>query len=445
MVHDVHELQRRAQRAGQPRCDVGGQQRRLGRVERAEDRSVAHTRSLPSAPPQSRTGSARGSREEWTARHHVRPRWSHDGEAATRRRACLDRGRRRVRRVRGLPRRVAGRRRERRRGVGADARTCGSTSRSTGSARSTRCWRPGIGAVVFAYGAAYLPLHLEHERRPATEGRRFWPWMTLFMVSMVGLACARDLILLFVFFDLTAVASYFLIGFDRDRREARGAALMALLVTGVSAVALLLGAVLLYDEYGTFSLPELFERARAGTTTTRRLRADRRRRAGQERAGAAALLAAARDGGADAGVGLPALGRDGGGRRARARPRPSAARARPDGARRAARRRAGVDRRRRRAGARPGRAQADPRPLDDLAVRLRRRPLRDRRRRRRGRRGALRAHARDRQERAVHDRRRGDGGDRRVAALAPRRPGARGCRSSPPRAAWRPRRSPRCR
>jgi multicomponent Na+:H+ antiporter subunit A len=126
----------------------------------------------------------------------------------------------------------------------------------------------GIGAVVFAYGAAYLPLHLEHEGRPAAEDRRFWPWMTLFMLSMIGLAFARDLVLLFVFFDLTAVASYFLIGFDRQRREARGAALMALLVTGISAVALLLGAVLLYDAYGTFSLPQLFERARGGTTTT---------------------------------------------------------------------------------------------------------------------------------------------------------------------------------
>jgi hypothetical protein len=31
----------------------------------------------------------------------------------------------------------------------------------------------GIGAVVFAYAAAYVPLHLEHERRPAAEGRRF--------------------------------------------------------------------------------------------------------------------------------------------------------------------------------------------------------------------------------------------------------------------------------
>jgi multicomponent Na+:H+ antiporter subunit A len=125
----------------------------------------------------------------------------------------------------------------------------------------------GIGTAVFAYGAAYLPLHLAHEGRPERDARRFWPWMVLFMGAMVGLACARDLILLFVFFDLTAVASYFLIGFDRDRRDARGAALMALLVTGVSAVALLIGAILLHAEYGTFELPELFARAEGSTTT----------------------------------------------------------------------------------------------------------------------------------------------------------------------------------
>ncbi len=125
----------------------------------------------------------------------------------------------------------------------------------------------GIGVAVFTYGTAYLPRHLRREGRPAREGWRFWPWMVLFMGSMVGLACARDLILLFVFFDLTAIASYFLIGFDRQRRDARGAALMALLVTGISAVALLIGAVVLYADYGTFSLPELFERARPGTST----------------------------------------------------------------------------------------------------------------------------------------------------------------------------------
>jgi multicomponent Na+:H+ antiporter subunit A len=126
----------------------------------------------------------------------------------------------------------------------------------------------GIGAAVFAYAAGYLPWHLEQQRRPRSDAPRFWGWMVLFMGSMVGLACARDLVLLFVFFDLTAIASYFLIGFDRHEREARGAALMALLVTGVSAVAMLIAAALLYAEYGTLSLPELFEHAETGDAVT---------------------------------------------------------------------------------------------------------------------------------------------------------------------------------
>ena len=59
--------------------------------------------------------------------------------------------------------------------------------------------------------------------------------MLLFMGAMVGLVWPEDLAP-FVFWDLTAIASYFLIGFDRDERGSRVAALMALLVTGVSAV-----------------------------------------------------------------------------------------------------------------------------------------------------------------------------------------------------------------
>jgi multisubunit Na+/H+ antiporter MnhF subunit len=126
----------------------------------------------------------------------------------------------------------------------------------------------GIGALVFAYGTRYLTLHLEHDGRTAAERWRFWPWMTLFAVAMVGLATAQDLVLLFVFFDVTAVCSYYLIGFDRAERESRAAALMALVVTVVSAVAMLVAAVLLYVAYGTFSIPELLSRVRPGTITT---------------------------------------------------------------------------------------------------------------------------------------------------------------------------------
>ncbi|EIF00265.1 hydrogen gas-evolving membrane-bound hydrogenase subunit E [Saccharomonospora glauca] len=126
----------------------------------------------------------------------------------------------------------------------------------------------GIGALVFAYGSRYLPLHLEHEHRPAGERWRFWPWMVLFAASMAGLALAQDLVLLFVFFDLTAICSYFLIGFDRDRHEARTAAIASLIITVASAVAMLIAAALFYGRYGTFSIPELARIAESESTTT---------------------------------------------------------------------------------------------------------------------------------------------------------------------------------
>ena len=126
----------------------------------------------------------------------------------------------------------------------------------------------GVGIAVFAYSIRYLPLHLAHMKRPARDGRSFYALLVLFMVSMIGLATAQDLVVIFVCFDLTAVCSYFLIGFERAQAEARWAALMALLVTGVTAVLLLLAAVLLYAELGTFSVPELARRAEPGWTLT---------------------------------------------------------------------------------------------------------------------------------------------------------------------------------
>jgi multicomponent Na+:H+ antiporter subunit A len=126
----------------------------------------------------------------------------------------------------------------------------------------------GIGAAVFAYSWRYLPLHLAHQGRSRGEELRFYALMVLFMVSMVGLATAQDLLLLFVFWDLTAISSYFLIAYDRHEPISRYGALMALVITGVTAVLLLIGALVLHAEYGTFSLPELIEVASPGVTVT---------------------------------------------------------------------------------------------------------------------------------------------------------------------------------
>ena len=115
----------------------------------------------------------------------------------------------------------------------------------------------GVGFAVLVYSSRYLPLHLGHQGRPASDGAGFYFFILLFMGSMVGLAMAQDLVLIFVFWDLTAIASYYLIGFDSHDPDSRASALMALLVTGVTAVLLLIGAIMLYAAYGTFSVPEL--------------------------------------------------------------------------------------------------------------------------------------------------------------------------------------------
>ena len=115
----------------------------------------------------------------------------------------------------------------------------------------------GIGLAVVIYAGRYLPLHLKHEERDQREVVPFYGALMLFMGSMLGLVMAQDLLVLFVFWDLTAVASYFLIGFDKGQVEARAAALLAILITGISAIGLLVAALLYYGEFVTFNLLEI--------------------------------------------------------------------------------------------------------------------------------------------------------------------------------------------
>jgi multicomponent Na+:H+ antiporter subunit A len=126
----------------------------------------------------------------------------------------------------------------------------------------------GVGFLVLVYSWRYIPLHLEHEGRSQADAVRFYFFILLFMGSMVGLAMAQDLIFLYVFWDLAAIASYYLIGYDRHSADSRSSALMALLVTGGTAVFLLIGAVVLYDEYGTFSVPQLARVVEPGPLTS---------------------------------------------------------------------------------------------------------------------------------------------------------------------------------
>jgi len=110
-----------------------------------------------------------------------------------------------------------------------------------------------IGALVFIYSGSYLG------RNP--ELGRFFAYILMFMGSMLGVVLADNAIVLFVFWELTSLSSYFLIGFDHDRAAAREAALQALLVTGLGGLALLAGFLLMGQVGGTLEISRLYAEA----------------------------------------------------------------------------------------------------------------------------------------------------------------------------------------
>ncbi|NJM33546.1 MAG: hypothetical protein HC850_01300 [Rhodomicrobium sp.] len=104
----------------------------------------------------------------------------------------------------------------------------------------------GIGTIISIYSARYLADHPHRDR--------FFLFLMLFSVAMLGLVLSGNLITLFVFWELTTVASYLLVGFKHTSPEARRAALQALLVTAGGGLALLAGFILLGSAAGSFEL-----------------------------------------------------------------------------------------------------------------------------------------------------------------------------------------------
>jgi multicomponent Na+:H+ antiporter subunit A len=113
----------------------------------------------------------------------------------------------------------------------------------------------GIGALVLIYAGGYLGAH--HHLG------RFYAFLLFFMAAMLGLVLANNLFTLFVFWELTSISSYLLIGFTHERVEARAAATQALLVTGGGGLALLAGLIMLGLAGGSFELTSLLGQAGA--------------------------------------------------------------------------------------------------------------------------------------------------------------------------------------
>ena len=103
-----------------------------------------------------------------------------------------------------------------------------------------------IGALIVLYAAYYL-----HHDDPA---RRFFLFLLLFMGAMLGIVLADNLLLLLVFWELTSLSSFLLIGYWNTRSDAREGARMALAITGGGGLALLGGVLLIGHIVGSFDL-----------------------------------------------------------------------------------------------------------------------------------------------------------------------------------------------
>ncbi len=105
----------------------------------------------------------------------------------------------------------------------------------------------GIGALVLVYCARYFD-----SDEPGLG--LFACSLTGFAGAMIGLVLADDLILLFVFWELTTILSFLLIGHYADRPTARRSALRAVTVTTFGGLALLAGVVILGQDAGSYRL-----------------------------------------------------------------------------------------------------------------------------------------------------------------------------------------------
>jgi multicomponent Na+:H+ antiporter subunit A len=106
-----------------------------------------------------------------------------------------------------------------------------------------------IGTFVTWYAAGYLA--------GKKDLGKFYLYLFGFMGSMLGVVSADHLVLLFIFWELTSISSYLLIGFYHNESRSRAAALQALLVTGAGGLAMLAGIILLGRLAGTYEVSAL--------------------------------------------------------------------------------------------------------------------------------------------------------------------------------------------
>jgi len=107
----------------------------------------------------------------------------------------------------------------------------------------------GIGFLVVLYASWYMKKY--------NRQAHFFIYLMFFMAAMTGLVFSDNLMALFIFWELTSVTSFLLIGFDHHLEKSRQAALQSLLITGFGGLCLLFAAILIGQIAGTYQISEI--------------------------------------------------------------------------------------------------------------------------------------------------------------------------------------------
>lgn len=107
-----------------------------------------------------------------------------------------------------------------------------------------------IGTGVVLYANAYLSK--EHDDLP-----RFYFYLILFMFAMLGVVLADNTILLYVFWELTSIASFLLISYWYNRKASQNGALKSFLITVFGGMFMLIGFIIIYSIAKTNTISEL--------------------------------------------------------------------------------------------------------------------------------------------------------------------------------------------
>ena len=118
----------------------------------------------------------------------------------------------------------------------------------------------GMGFFIFPYAQEYL-------KNDPMRGRLL-SIMFAFMASMLGLVLSENLVVMFVFWELTSIFSYLLIGHKLESESARSAALQSFLVTSFGGLCLLIGIIFMGQTIDSFSIQQLIAKRESILTSS---------------------------------------------------------------------------------------------------------------------------------------------------------------------------------